>query len=233
MRIAIVDDDITFINYALRILNNKENLSIDTFLVGNKFLNALELNKYDVICMDYDMPSYNGYDLIELVRSNRILKEPLFILITHHSSLSLIKEGYKYNIFRFITKDLFASEIFDALKAAKKNLNIGKTMTFKISREIRAFKLDDLLAVYSEGHEICILTNENDKVYRSRIPIKNITEELLKNDFGKAKSNTYINLHHIKHIKKHSVLLNNGMHFIVSKDCYKELLQLYLEIDHV
>ena len=72
-RILIVDDEDMIIEILTEIIESQDNINdpvIDTATDGAKALPLVDKNEYDLIITDFMMPNYNGFKLIQSVRSN-------------------------------------------------------------------------------------------------------------------------------------------------------------------
>ncbi len=66
-----VDDDISFLEVSKLILSNENNFEIDTATSVNEALKKMELQTFDVVVSDYEMPLKNGLEFLKELREQK------------------------------------------------------------------------------------------------------------------------------------------------------------------
>jgi len=100
-KIMIVDDDpdiITSIKVGLNVLTNK--YEITSANTGKECIDLLkneEVANPDLILLDIMMPDINGWDILDLIRNNRIWKDIPIVFITALDDEETIEKGIKTN----------------------------------------------------------------------------------------------------------------------------------------
>ena len=228
MKIALLDDSADFIEFAKTVIMKIDinRTKLDTFTQSSDLIHAAQDYSYDVLLVDYELGDKTG---LELLNSEQI-QTPYIILITMHRSLSIAKDCFKCDIFRYVTKDNFETEITEAIydinHLLKRESNRFLTVTYK--GEDLVLDLSDIIAVYSVAHYVYFM-NEKDSL-AVRLSLNDIKSQLIENDFEYVKSNTLVNLHYIASIQKYKVILKNKQFFLISHSKYKNLYKHYLGV---
>ena len=123
--IAVVDDDMTTLTVAGRILSNNK-MRVSAMNSGKAFLGFVKDSKPDLILIESDMPEMNGIETLTALREweRRNLREaiPAVILMTRDDE-EVEKKGKELGVTGFIRKP-FAPEVF--LNSIWKSLVDGK-----------------------------------------------------------------------------------------------------------
>lgn len=99
--IIIIDDEASIRN-SFKLALEESNFKVDTADSGEKGLEMLKTNKYDLIYLDLKMPGMNGVETLRKIRE--IEKETLVYIITsyHTEFLTELKEasaeGYSFEL---------------------------------------------------------------------------------------------------------------------------------------
>lgn len=89
-RIFMVDDELTNLNCAVQILN--DSYEVMTARSGKQGLSQLEKCIPDLILLDINMPGMNGYEVMDELKKNQLLKDiPVIFLSSHMDGESEIK----------------------------------------------------------------------------------------------------------------------------------------------
>lgn len=223
-QVAIVDDSKEFMDYVVQVLSMLDNVLVDAYSNRIDFMKALDDKEYHIVFLDYEMPDCNGFLLAEQAQ----LKSAFIIIMTSHHSLSIPKECIKRKVFRYITKDNFRDEAYEALAEARSMLK-DCYVTVKMKHYELDLDLRTVFYVYSVEHYLIYHTQ--DMEYKTRESIANIKDKLIANGFGEVASNTYVNLHKIRTLNEdREVILIDGSHFKISRNKYKQLKMRYMEI---
>lgn len=78
-RILVVDDDFEDLT-AIKDVLNKTGYEIVTATNGAQALDSLKNNKFDLVCIDIQMPTLSGYDLLKLMRERLNHKTPMIYI---------------------------------------------------------------------------------------------------------------------------------------------------------
>ncbi|NME68435.1 LuxR C-terminal-related transcriptional regulator [Flammeovirga aprica] len=102
-KILILDDHMLFCQGIERILLEQFNSEID--IINNpKEVILNEVNNYDIVLVDMDMPGQKGYDFVSTVKEtgNKTTK---FLIVSMHNKPSLVKKSIESGVNGYILKD--------------------------------------------------------------------------------------------------------------------------------
>ena len=74
-------------------------------------LDFLKLRKPDLILMDYLMPVYNGFELIQMIRELPEYENTPVIMLTSEGTMNQVKEAVSLGACDFIVKPFKESEL--------------------------------------------------------------------------------------------------------------------------
>lgn len=100
-KILIVDDEKSIRN-TLREILEYEKYSVEEAEDGEKGLQLIKENEYDVILCDIKMPKLDGIEVLE--KAHEMGKDPQFIMISAHGSIETAVEATKKGAYDFIQK---------------------------------------------------------------------------------------------------------------------------------
>lgn len=217
-KIAIIEDDIFELNQMYETLkqycqqNNLE-IQIDKYSDSTQFLFDI---KYDALFLDIIMPNIDGITL-----AKKILRhyEPLFIFITHKSSLML--DTFSVHAYNFIPKTNLEKRLIPVFEEVVDKLSkINQKVSFKTSQGIVCCLLKDIIYIEINNHTLHIVTKE--KTYQCRITLKSIISKINHPSFVLVNQSTLINLDCIKNYQHPAITMINGQTVYVSRNYQKE-----------
>lgn len=148
-KIAYLDDDIHNLNFYREML--AENFSVDTFIRPNDLMTSVESVDYDCLILDIYLPTLNGFQVMERIRTNaRYLRTPVFFITTNSDDqvkVNSFKNGAADFFDRMIKKDELVSRIEARIKNTKEGqsqLKLGNLALDLLNLEcaIGAIKID-------------------------------------------------------------------------------------------
>jgi diguanylate cyclase (GGDEF)-like protein len=148
-RILVVDDSAEALDH------NKELLSqvgyeVVTAHSGEQALEVLESEEFDLVLLDINMPSINGYEVCLRIRQTHALDDLPIIFFTTRGDSDSITKGFHSGASDFISKDAPAE-----IMLARVNVHIRLSRTLKYLRDISL--TDDLTQSYNRRHAIYTL----------------------------------------------------------------------------
>ena len=222
MKIAIVDDELYWHNEAETIICQCVDAEIDNYSDGKEFL--LSTKKYDVVFMDIEMPSMDGFDTIKKARELNL--ESIYIIMTTHSEMS--RKGYLVNAFRYIDKQNMKEEVPEAINSANIILDNDRKISVNvIGKGLLDINLSNILYIETEKHRVLVHTN-ND-VVRCGDSMIELENKLLKDNFYRCHNAYIVNLDAVNKIEKTYTILKNGEKVEISRRKYQEFGNRYLE----
>lgn len=190
---------------------------------GQRLLERMKSDKFDMIFLDIDMPKMSGIDLADEIHKRE--PEANIIFVTNREDL--VFKAIHYRPFRFIRKEELNRELPEAIDALLKKMNSEESLLELQTKEgTTLVPVKEILYVESCKHYLTIYTRE--KNYEVRDKISNYEKKL--NDYGFIKIHrSYLaNVRFIKAIKASGVELDNTELLPVSRDKLQEVKQQYL-----
>ncbi len=176
--------------------------NIRLFDRGIDFLNSYSSN-CDIVFMDIDMPSFNGFQVAKRLR--QIDSQVILVFVTNLAQYAI--KGYEFDASDYILKPLkFPS--FE-LKMNKIILQCAKRYVHEIqiktsNGEIR-LSSSQIIYVEINSHSIVYHTEIGD--YNAYGTMKRVEEQLGSKEFAKCNSGYLVNLRHVSKIDGNKVFL--------------------------
>jgi PAS domain S-box-containing protein len=162
IRILHVDDEQGFISITKAFLKSmNDNIIIDSAISVGEALKKIELNSYNVIISDYQLPSTDGLQLLEILRSqgNKIP----FIILTgkgrEEVAIEALNLGADYYLQKKEDSDDFFTELNDYLVRAADASIEKQTIEEKISKLIYAVEQNPAMILISDTNGIIEYVN--------------------------------------------------------------------------
>ena len=133
MRILLLEDE-----YSLRI-SIEEFLTdlgykVDGFMDGEEAYHAVYDNSYDLLLLDVNVPSLNGFDLLYRLREDK--KQEPAIFLTSMTDVNNLKEGYRCGCCDYIRKPFDLEELELRVEQALRYLLEDDTSLIQISCDV-------------------------------------------------------------------------------------------------
>lgn len=230
MNIAICDDkeiDIKYIEKTVKKEFEVHNINCELSLYtdAESLLEANQLQPFDVIFLDLDMPGLNGMEAAS--RLNKLNSVTEIIFVTNHDEL--VYKAYRFKAVGFIRKKYLKTEISEILETLIESIN-ARHQYIAFSDTGVEFKclINDIMYMQSDDHYVDIITTK--KKYTLRDSLNNI--ENLYSHFGfiRVHSRYLVNFRYIYSIEKNTIVLNNKHQIPISRSkttAVKESFQFY------
>lgn len=180
----------------------------------------------DILLIDIEMPSMNGFELIEKLGIRN--KKPIIIFISNIDTY--VYESFKYHPYRFIRKT-HLDELREALESSVQLIR-SRTEIFKIkltSLQYKELYIQDIIYIESIHNNVKVLTKQgNEYIYRETL--KNLEIKFKDKGFVRIHSGFLLNIKYVRVINKVDVEVKyNNLKFIlpVSRGQYGNLVQKY------
>lgn len=223
MRIAIVDDDVTWrkrVREEIVRYHQTSSIQIDEYVSGEQYLDSKK--EYDISFIDIEMPGLDGFDTI--LKAKVEYPEGIFVILTTHVEMS--RKGYVVNAFRYIDKTKL-EEVAEALEAAQVVLGGNEKITVNvIGDRQRKVALKNIIYIETEKHYIVVHTRQ-DKIKCSDYLI-DVEAQLPINRFCRCHNAYIVNLDEIDHMDERVVYLSNGEDIDVSFRKLRQFKKQYL-----
>ena len=121
-KILLVDDDTKNLQVAMNILKNYNVIYAQS---GEKALELIEKNNFDLILLDIVMPIINGYEVCKIIKNNSKTKRIPIIFLTVKDEEKDIVKGFDLGAVDYVTKP-FYSEVL--LKRVEVHLKLASVM---------------------------------------------------------------------------------------------------------
>lgn len=206
-KFAICDDEIKDLNTIRTLLNeflNKnciDDFVIDTYSSGQNLLESI--SEYDLILLDILLVEIDGISIARNFIDNNKKQNIIFI----SNSSAFLKEGYRVNALRYITKPIDKNELFYDLKNVLDKIINDNLFVFDESQP--ALKLYYKKIEYIEviGRRTYIYYDGDKKI--SKKPLKKWEELLNPHHFSRSHNSYLINLNYVYYIKNNHIILKN------------------------
>jgi len=119
--VLVVDDEDDFRETFVKRLKRR-NLDVSGVGSGEKALELLDENPFDVVILDVKMPGMDGVDVLREIKKKRPLTE--VIMLTGHASVESGIEGMKLGAFDYIMKPADIDELMDKMRQAYERKSI-------------------------------------------------------------------------------------------------------------
>ena len=114
LNLMVIDDDPLFLEMVSESLEQM-GISLESYIDVNKALNKLKEKHYDVVLLDWKMPSCYGIELAKRIRAQ--VAEPIpIILISAYDFSEIQGQAKEAGIDGFIQKPLFPSSLYEGIQ---------------------------------------------------------------------------------------------------------------------
>lgn len=204
MRIAICDDekkDCELLHDYCKCYDN--NLSIHNFSSGAQLLKAFKDCFYDLIFLDIEMDSPNGYEVgMKLAQSS---KKPIIVFTT--KTINYAVRGYGV-AFRYLLKPIKYETFVSVLRlAAEKILPEKITVTKGDSQLI--LNISDIIFIEVILHKVIFHLQDGNSL-TIRGTLTNVMSQIKRSWFVQAHKSYYVNMDYIDRMSQKSFFLTDG-----------------------
>ncbi|MDR1545353.1 MAG: chemotaxis response regulator CheY [Deltaproteobacteria bacterium] len=116
IKVLVVDDFSTMRRIVKNILRQLGMNNITEAEDGVKAVAVLEIDKFDLIISDWNMPNMTGIELLRHVRSNDRLKDIPFLMVTAEAQQENIIEAVKAKVSNYIVKPFTADTLNEKIE---------------------------------------------------------------------------------------------------------------------
>lgn len=235
MRIAICDDekeycDLIYNNIYRIINNNSVYANIIKYQDPKLLIAEHQMNNFDILFLDIDMPEISGFDLSRMVRESSSQTYIIFISAKHE----LVYNSFEYNPFYFICKTN-PNTLYKDLEHVLNKLILYYQQNRKVSiNDVTQgkviVKLQDILYIKSDRHYLEYYMVDRNKPYLSRNTLNDVSRELSCPDFVKVHQRYLVNMNHITKFDTFTniVVVNSKEKLPISKTYKEEAAHLFM-----
>lgn len=210
MKIAACDDephDLDLLCALIRQYNS--GLDLTTFQRASALLDAFQSDFYDLVFLDIEMESPNGFEVAELLMSR--FEKPLIVFVTNSSAYTL--RGYGV-AFRYLTKPIFYDSIKNVMDLALEQI-IPQKITLPQKDCTLLLAISEIYCVEIRNHTTILCTKSGQ--YEIRRSLKDIEAQLPAMRFAKPHNSYIVNLSEVRSMTAKSLTLTNGDQIPVSQ----------------
>ncbi|WOE70797.1 response regulator transcription factor [Hydrogenimonas thermophila] len=147
MDILLLEDDTMLAELIKEHLEEQGNI-VDHFIDGEEAEDAILSKKYDLLLLDVNVPSINGFELLKSMRERKDMT-PAIMITSRNSSID-VKEGFEYGCDDYIKKPFEFEELDARIEHIVRMFRIGENEVIKISDNILFYPALHKLEVLSE-----------------------------------------------------------------------------------
>jgi diguanylate cyclase (GGDEF)-like protein/PAS domain S-box-containing protein len=155
-RILLADDDPRLLD-SLRVLLQLYDYQVDTALGGQKAIDKLSSQRYDLILLDLKMPGISGHDVMQYMSEHNI--DTMTIVVSGETSLDDISKALRFGAYDYLKKPYVPEELTSTVNNAIRKKLLEKTNALIQLRLNRSEKLHRFI-VNNSPDIIFILDNK-------------------------------------------------------------------------
>ncbi len=194
-KILVIDDE-EFIRINLKDIFTSETYSVDIAELGEKGLDAIKENQYDLAFLDINLPDINGIDVLKEIK--KIEPDLLVIIITGFASVESAVDAIKLGAYDYIKKPFKADAIKLITKLALETQSLKKKV---IELETQQREHPDITSIIGFSPEI-----ENLKNHISEIAKYDSETVLITGESGSGKELVASAIHNLSPRKNKSLV---------------------------
>lgn len=144
--IAVLDDDVDFLNYIEDLLRDEGNYTVRTFASADELFASAENQVPDIVLLDMKMGAASGEEVLEDLLAR--WPEMCIVVITGYPSLESMRATFKLRVFDYLAKPFSLSQLRQTLQNAIEQFSLGRTPQDRLRERL--------------GHRIKLLRVERD-----------------------------------------------------------------------
>ncbi len=238
IRIAFCDDDLIYINTALKPLVSQAlkraeiQAEVCFFIDGNGLLKEFrEHRDFDIVILDIDMPKLNGKTLAERLRELNSGFTLAFVTAFSNEAINTIP----YSIKAFIPKDVSEDKMLKALVKLFKDCSAQypRYRVFEIIRDRSAELIrlsDDDIFYFQNRFEHIYLYTKAEQFLLTERSIKRLEQRYDLTGFCRIHTDLIVNIGKVYEIMKNDIVLTNGMKLPVSRRRRNDLISAFADL---
>ena len=228
LKIAICDDDIAAVRLHREITEDclrqcGSTGEIEEYITSDNLLYDITEDHffYDLILLDIEMPGIDGISLARELKQRDSYMDILFL----SNREELVFQSLTVSPLRFIRKNCFAAEIYEAVDAILKIHRERQVLSLEIGGKLFSLPVNSVFYIESLGRmQIVHTEKENYEVYRK---IGDFEQFLSQYGFLRTHKSYLVNYQYIYSIEQKSVFLDDGTEIPLSKHRISEIKQEY------
>jgi DNA-binding NtrC family response regulator len=125
VEVAVLDDDVDFLNYIEDLLRDEGSYSVRTFAQPEQLFASAESHVPEIVLLDMKMGSATGEQVVEQLLSR--WPDLCIIVVTGYPSLESMRATFKLRVFDYLAKPFSLSQLRQILKNAVEQFSLGRT----------------------------------------------------------------------------------------------------------
>lgn len=113
-KILIVDDDIIYLNMTKMYFESKE-FQVDFAINGSLALRMLPNSNYNLVIIDYQLPSLNGLELLEILKRNNYTDKVNIVMLTGERNEEIVKKALQLGAKSVFDKNKLHENVYDKI----------------------------------------------------------------------------------------------------------------------
>lgn len=221
LKIALCDDDADFISVMKRFVTQifsdfHQCITITSYVDGRMLIDAVEKQGqiFDVLFLDVDMPVTNGFQTANRLRQ----LNNSFVLVFTTLMESDVREGYKYNAYRYVFKNNLHTEVREAVSGIISRLKIqsadDELVTFKYRTdgvfETVDCKKNDIICLRLDKSRRVTLRTTYSEYELLKKPLSEYQNQLQNDAFYLHIRYFLVNLNRVADIDRESFIMEDG-----------------------
>lgn len=222
--IAICDDDLILGNIVkekcLEFFCDKQ-CSCEISLFENSVELLAKQEKYDLYFLDVEMPFMSGFHVAE--RINEQQKGATLIILTSHDEM--IKQGYKVNAFRYLTKPIEVEEFCEALTSFLSKREKNQKFLVETGKQSFIVNEEEIFYVEALGDSVSIFIGNQSIIIQENL--KQWNQKLDTHSFFQVSRSHIVHFKFVEEVDKKRLLLKNGKQLPISRRRRGEFQEAY------
>lgn len=151
MKILLLEDD-PILSEIIEEFLCEHGYHVTLFYDGQEALDALFLDKFDILVLDINVPSLSGFELLKALKEAGIITPTIFI--TSLSQINDVKKGFALGAEDYLKKPFELEELLVRIERTKKLHNIEQNETIKLSDTMTYEPFNNTLFSASENFQL-------------------------------------------------------------------------------
>lgn len=127
IRIAVIDDEETARKMTDRILTKAGYTTVETFASGLSFLKEMDLEPFDIVFLDLQLPDIGGMEILSHIKLIHGLTQ--VIIITGYGTINNAVKATQQGAFQYLTKPCRSHDICLMARRAEEQINLHRENT--------------------------------------------------------------------------------------------------------
>lgn len=220
LKIAIIDDEQKQIDYLSGVVSdwankNRHVVNVKSYSAAKYFLfDYAEEKDFDILLLDIEMPGMNGIELAKAIRRENSTVQIIFIT----GYYEYFSDGFDVSALHYLIKPADERKLLPVLDRAENNLNYRQRSVLLTSPD-GDVKVSLADICYIESENVYVAVHTTSGVYRSRISLGKLAEQL-DETFIKVHRSYIVGLKYVKKISRTDITMLGGDLVPISRGMY-------------